>query len=161
MPRFTVTWEARPLDEFGQPMGSTVSGQEDADSQCRGQGSVSPRPPSDTGLRCLGPRADLQPAAFGEAGLWVTVVSLPARGRPPQAAARRAGLEVEEKVLTARGDGSLILKRGQSARPCGEPAPGFDVRRGRRLHPPSCHPPPGRPRGRPWVRGVGSSGYGR
>jgi hypothetical protein len=30
----------------------------------------------------------------------VTVVALPARGRPPQAAARRAGLEVVEKVLT-------------------------------------------------------------
>ena len=31
MPRFTVPWEARPLDEFGQSMGSTVTGQEDAD----------------------------------------------------------------------------------------------------------------------------------
>jgi hypothetical protein len=30
----------------------------------------------------------------------VAVVSLPARGRPPQAAARRAGLEFVEKVLT-------------------------------------------------------------
>jgi hypothetical protein len=30
----------------------------------------------------------------------VTVVSLPARGRPPQAAARRAGLEFVEKLLT-------------------------------------------------------------
>jgi hypothetical protein len=56
--------------------------------------------PSDTCLRCLGPRADLLTAAFGEAGLWVTVVSLPARGRPPQAAARRAGLEFVEKLLT-------------------------------------------------------------
>src|SRR5215216_306153 len=36
----------------------------------------------------------------GEAGSPVTVVSLPARGRPPQAAARRAGLEVVEKLLT-------------------------------------------------------------
>src|SRR5215216_1090542 len=36
----------------------------------------------------------------GEAGSPVTVVSLPARGRPPEAAARRAGLEVVEKVLT-------------------------------------------------------------
>jgi hypothetical protein len=32
----------------------------------------------------------------------VTVVSLPARGRPPQAAARRAGLEFVEKLLTER-----------------------------------------------------------
>jgi hypothetical protein len=31
----------------------------------------------------------------------VPVVSLPARGRPPQAAARRAGLEDVEKVLTS------------------------------------------------------------
>jgi hypothetical protein len=30
----------------------------------------------------------------------VTGVSLPARGRPPQAAARRAGLEFVEKLLT-------------------------------------------------------------
>jgi hypothetical protein len=30
----------------------------------------------------------------------VTVVSLPVRGRPPQAAARRAGLEFVEKLLT-------------------------------------------------------------
>jgi hypothetical protein len=28
-------------------------------------------------------------------------VALPARGRPPQAAARRAGLEVVEKLLTS------------------------------------------------------------
>jgi hypothetical protein len=32
----------------------------------------------------------------------VTVVSLPARGRPPQAAARRAGLEFVEKLLTTK-----------------------------------------------------------
>jgi hypothetical protein len=31
MPRFMVTWEARPLAEFGRPMGSTVIGQEYAD----------------------------------------------------------------------------------------------------------------------------------
>src|SRR5215218_7501598 len=37
----------------------------------------------------------------GEAGSPVTVVSLPARGRPPQAAARRAGLEDVEKSLPA------------------------------------------------------------
>ena len=35
----------------------------------------------------------------GEAGAWVTVVWLPARGRPPEAAARRAGLEFVEKLL--------------------------------------------------------------
>jgi hypothetical protein len=31
----------------------------------------------------------------------MTVVSLPARGRPPEAAARRAGLEFVEKLLTS------------------------------------------------------------
>jgi hypothetical protein len=36
----------------------------------------------------------------GEADTAVTVASLPARGRPPQAAARRAGLEFVEKLLT-------------------------------------------------------------
>jgi membrane-associated PAP2 superfamily phosphatase len=41
------------------------------------------------------------PGAQGEAGFLVTVVALPARGRPPQAAARRAGLEVVEKLLTS------------------------------------------------------------
>jgi hypothetical protein len=40
------------------------------------------------------------PDVKGGAGSPVTVVSLPARGRPPQAAARRAGLEFVEKVLT-------------------------------------------------------------
>jgi hypothetical protein len=40
MPRFTVTWEARPLDEFGQPMGSTVTGQEDADFETIPEGTV-------------------------------------------------------------------------------------------------------------------------
>jgi hypothetical protein len=39
---------------------------------------------------------------LGEAGSSVTVVALPARGRPPQAAARRAGLEFVEKLLTER-----------------------------------------------------------
>jgi hypothetical protein len=39
---------------------------------------------------------------LGEAGSRVTVVSLPARGRPPQAAARRGGLEVVEKPLTSK-----------------------------------------------------------
>jgi len=38
--------------------------------------------------------------AVGEAGAPVTAVALPARGRPPQAAARRAGLECVEKLLT-------------------------------------------------------------
>jgi hypothetical protein len=40
----------------------------------------------------------------GEAARPVSVVSLPARGRPPQAAARRAGLEVVEKLLTSTID---------------------------------------------------------
>ena len=40
MPRFTVTWEARPLDEFGQPMGSTISGQEDADFETIPEGTA-------------------------------------------------------------------------------------------------------------------------
>jgi hypothetical protein len=35
-------------------------------------------------------------------GLAVPVGMLPARGRPPQAAARRAGLEVVEKLLTTK-----------------------------------------------------------
>jgi hypothetical protein len=64
--------------------------------------------PSDTCLRCLGPRADLLTAAFGEAGLWVTVVSLPARGRPE--AARRAGLEVVEKLLTSKASKGLPIR---------------------------------------------------
>jgi hypothetical protein len=38
----------------------------------------------------------------GEAGSPVTVASLPARGRPPEAAARRAGLEFVEKLLPTR-----------------------------------------------------------
>jgi hypothetical protein len=32
----------------------------------------------------------------------LAAVSLPARGRPPQAAARRAGLEFVEKLLTTK-----------------------------------------------------------
>jgi hypothetical protein len=40
----------------------------------------------------------------------VTVVSLPARGRPPQAAARRAGLEVEEKLLTSKASKGLSVQ---------------------------------------------------
>jgi hypothetical protein len=38
----------------------------------------------------------------GEAGSPVSVVSLPARGRPPQAAAGRAGLGFVEKLLTTK-----------------------------------------------------------
>jgi hypothetical protein len=38
--RFTVPWEAHPLDEFGQPMGSTVTGQEDADFETLPEGTV-------------------------------------------------------------------------------------------------------------------------
>jgi hypothetical protein len=48
-----------------------------------------------------GVAAQACPGGEGEAGTPVTVVSLPARGRPPQAAARRAGLDVPvEKVVT-------------------------------------------------------------
>jgi hypothetical protein len=39
---------------------------------------------------------------LGEAGRPVAVMSSPARGRPPQAAARRAGLEVVEKLLPTK-----------------------------------------------------------
>jgi hypothetical protein len=53
------------------------------------------------GLRLANPGAIVLLGLLGEAGSPVTVVSLPARGRPPQAAARRAGLEHVEKVLTA------------------------------------------------------------
>jgi hypothetical protein len=42
------------------------------------------------------------PVVEGEAGAPVTVASLPARGRPPQATARRAGLEFVEKLLTTK-----------------------------------------------------------
>jgi hypothetical protein len=38
---------------------------------------------------------------LGEAGSPVAVVWLPARGWPPEAAARRAGLEDVEKLLTS------------------------------------------------------------
>jgi hypothetical protein len=37
----------------------------------------------------------------GEAGAPAAVMVLPARGRPPEAAARRAGLEFVEKLLTS------------------------------------------------------------
>jgi hypothetical protein len=40
MPRYTVTWEARPLDENDQPMGSTVVGQEDADFETIPEGTA-------------------------------------------------------------------------------------------------------------------------
>jgi hypothetical protein len=39
------------------------------------------------------PTASAPPTCEGETGAPVTVVALPARGRPPQAAARRAGLD--------------------------------------------------------------------
>ena len=40
---------------------------------------------------------------LGEAGAPLAVVSLPARVRPPQAAARRAGLEVRRESCNDRG----------------------------------------------------------
>ena len=45
----------------------------------------------------------------------VAVVSLPARGRPPQAAARRAGLEVEEKLLTSKASKGLLMRDARVA----------------------------------------------
>jgi hypothetical protein len=51
------------------------------------------------GLGLARPGAIVLLGLLGEAGFPVTVVSLPARGRSPQAAARRAGLEVVEKGL--------------------------------------------------------------
>jgi len=44
----------------------------------------------------------------------VTAVALPARGRPPQAAARRAGLECVEKLLTERNS-CLVGRSGTRA----------------------------------------------
>jgi hypothetical protein len=40
MPRFKVIWEARPLDGFGQPMASTVTGQEGADFETVPEGTA-------------------------------------------------------------------------------------------------------------------------
>jgi hypothetical protein len=51
-------------------------------------------------------------ACEGWADSPVTVVSLPGRGRPPQAAARRAGLEDVEKLLT---DSMVALLDGTPA----------------------------------------------
>jgi hypothetical protein len=44
----------------------------------------------------------------------VTVASLPARGRPPQAAARRAGLEFVEKLLTTNLTSTDTTERNAS-----------------------------------------------
>ncbi len=59
------------------------------------------------------PPADwrVPPGVEGEAGIPVTVVSLPARGRPPEAAARRAGLELVEKVLPTKLTNSDTTER--------------------------------------------------
>jgi hypothetical protein len=46
---------------------------------------------------------------LGEAGSPVAVVWLPARGRPPQAAARRAGLEFVEKLLTTKLTSACVV----------------------------------------------------
>jgi hypothetical protein len=56
---------------------------------------------------------------LGEAGSRVTVVSLPARGRPPQAAARRAGLEFVEKLLTS----AMVALLDDAEREHASPAP--------------------------------------
>jgi hypothetical protein len=50
----------------------------------------------------------------GEAGTQVAVASLPARGRPPQAAARRAGLEFVEKLLTTNLTSTDTTERNAS-----------------------------------------------
>jgi len=44
----------------------------------------------------------------------VTVGSLPARGRPPQAAARRVGLEFVEKLLTTNLTSTDTTERNAS-----------------------------------------------
>ena len=56
------------------------------------------------------------PVVQGEAAAPVTVVSLPARGRPPEAAARRAGLEVVEKLLTSFIDAANKTSKPRSSR---------------------------------------------
>jgi hypothetical protein len=67
---------------------------------------------------------------MGEADFPVTVASSPARGRPPQAAARRAGLEVVEKLQTsAASKGLPDAERGHQAdgdveAPCQSPLSG-------------------------------------
>jgi hypothetical protein len=82
-----VTWEARPLAEFGRPMGSTVIGQEDADFETIPEGTATDAfsgstPPSvDSGLD----RAEIGRtlASARNAGLANprTVPPLPDRGR--------------------------------------------------------------------------------
>jgi hypothetical protein len=57
----------------------------------------------------------------GEAGMPVPVVSLPARGRPPQAAARRVGLEGVEKSLPAPSP--VRTRRSGTPRHASRPAP--------------------------------------
>ena len=60
---------------------------------------------------------------------WAPIVWLPARGRPPEAAARRAGLEVEKRFLTGVVKAALVRRlttgssdRGSSAQwRCGQP----------------------------------------
>jgi hypothetical protein len=51
---------------------------------------------------------------LGEAGSPVPIASLPARGRPPEAAARRAGLEFVEKLLTTNLSGTDTTERNAS-----------------------------------------------
>jgi hypothetical protein len=55
------------------------------------------------------------PVVQGEAAAPVTVVSLPARGRPPQAAARRAGLEFVEKLLTSKASKGSPMRDAHGA----------------------------------------------
>jgi hypothetical protein len=54
--------------------------------------------------------ASVLPRVEGEVSAPVTAVSLPARGRPPEAAARSAGLEPVEKVLTGGKTCCVLLR---------------------------------------------------
>ena len=49
----------------------------------------------------LGAVCQVESSAYHSSGFSIGLPALPGRGRPPQAAARRAGLEFVEKVLTA------------------------------------------------------------
>src|SRR5918995_1510727 len=92
---------------------------------CHGPGRPGP-----TSTRAMARLA--QPNRTPEGAVWRPRTAA-AGGRP------QAGLEVVEKVLTTSVSGPLILNGDWTARP-GEPVPGFDVPRGRRLHPPCGHP---------------------
>jgi hypothetical protein len=102
----------------------------------------------------------------------VTVVSLPARGRPPQAAARRAGLEFVEKLRQPRRPARPSLavlpprRRLQQLEARDQPQGPAARRPARQLPPPGhrVHRPTGRlppPRGPPGLGGAGHHRPGR